>query len=113
MSGRADRQNAEEHGTFVKCTAPHHDEFSRWWPHPIAPCISANLRAVPDTYTSYHAHSCGMTEEGEKLKLEMLDGDQKDQKFVGTDIQDGDAAECEHIHNRTFLEIPRQDQWNP
>ena len=113
FTGRADRQNAKEHGTSVKCTAPHHDEFSRWWPHPIAPCISTNLRAIPDTYTSYHAQSCGMTEEGEKLKLEMLDGDQKDQKFVGTDIQDGDAGECEYISNRTFLEIPRQDQWNP
>jgi len=113
MSGRADRQNAEEHGASVKCTAPHHDEFSRWWPHPIAPCISTNLRPVPDTYTSYHAQSCALTEEGKKLKSEMLDGDQKDQKFVGTDIQDGDAGECEYISNRTFLEIPRQDQWNP
>jgi hypothetical protein len=109
----ADFQDGEEHGTSVKCTAPHHDDFSRWWPHPIAPCISTNLRPVPDTYTSYHAQSCAMTEEGEKLKLEMLDGDQKDQKFVGTDIQNGDAGVCEHILNRTILEIPRQDQWNP
>jgi hypothetical protein len=54
-----------------------------------------------------------MTEDGEKLKLEMLDGDQKDQKFVGTHIQDGDAGVCERILNRTILEIPRQDQWNP
>ena len=110
---QADRQDGGEDGTSVKCTAPHHDEFSGWWPHPIAPCISTNLRPVPDTYTSYHAQSCGMTFEGEMLKLEMLDGDQKDQKFVGTDIQDGDAGMCEHSANRTILEVPRQDQWNP
>lgn len=54
-----------------------------------------------------------MTEDGEKLKSEMLDGDQKDQKFVGTDIKDSDAGVCEHFLNRTILEIPRQDQWNP
>jgi hypothetical protein len=54
-----------------------------------------------------------MTKEGEKLKLEMLDGDQKDQKFVGTDIKDGEAGECDMLLNRTILEIPRQDQWNP
>jgi hypothetical protein len=112
-SDRADRQDGEQHGTWVKCTAPHHDEFSRWWPHPIAPCISTNLRPVSDTYTSYHTQPCALTEDGEKLKLEMLDGDQKDQKFVGTDIQDGDAGVCERILNRTILEIPRQDQWNP
>jgi hypothetical protein len=54
-----------------------------------------------------------MTQEGRELKDEMLNGDQKDQKFVGTDIQDGDAGVCEHLLNRTMLEIPRQDQWNP
>jgi hypothetical protein len=54
-----------------------------------------------------------VTEDGAKLKLEMLDGDQKDQKFVGTDIMDGIAGECDLSFNRTILEIPRQDQWNP
>lgn len=54
-----------------------------------------------------------MTEEGQKLKAEMLDGDQKDQKFVGSDIKPGDAGDCKQLLNRTTLEIPRQDQWNP
>jgi hypothetical protein len=54
-----------------------------------------------------------LTEKGQKLKEEMLDGDQKDQKFVGSDIQEGDAGECKQWLNRTTLEIPRQDQWNP
>jgi len=54
-----------------------------------------------------------MTDAGHKLKSEMLDGDQKDRKFVGTDIMDGEAGECGVILNRTILEVPRQDQWNP
>lgn len=54
-----------------------------------------------------------MTEAGQKLKDEMLDGDQKDQKFVGSDMKEGDAGECKQLLNRTTLEIPRQDQWNP
>jgi hypothetical protein len=68
---------------------------------------------MPDTYTTFQAESCALTEEGKQLKAEMLDGDQKDQKFLGTDIQDGEAGECESLLNRTTIEIPRQDQWNP
>lgn len=43
----------------------------------------------------------------------MLDGDQKDQKFVGSDIEDDQAGVCTDILNRTWIEVPRQDQWNP
>jgi hypothetical protein len=103
--------------TTITCAPVHHDDFSRWWPHPLSPCFSTNLHPIKDTYTSYHADSCTLTEEGEQLKAEMLDGDQKDQKFVGTDIQDvegeGGAGTCKSLLNRTIIEIPRQDQWNP
>lgn len=94
----------------------HHDDFSRWWPHAASPCISTHLRPISETYTKYHADSCALTPEGEQLKKEMLDGDQKDQKFVGSDIEDVPNAEvgsCESWLNRTWIEVPRQDQWNP
>jgi hypothetical protein len=103
--------------TTITCAPVHHDDFSRWWPHPLSPCISTNLHPIKDTYTSYHADSCTLTEEGEQLKAEMLDGDQKDQKFVGTDIQvikgEQGLEICKSLLNRTIIEIPRQDQWNP
>lgn len=111
----ADGEQDESDSTAsrITCAPVHHDDFSKWWPHPVSPCISSHLRPISDTYTKYHTRSCALTPEGEQLKKEMLGGDQKDQKFVGSDIEDDQAEDCTDTLNRTWIEVPRQDQWNP
>lgn len=105
--------DTDETASRITCAPAFHDEFTKWWPHAISPCISSNLRPIPDTHTQYHSRSCNVTPEGESLKKEMLADDQRFIKFVGTNIEEGEAEDCiEHL-NRTWIEIPRQDRWNP
>ncbi|WWC68932.1 uncharacterized protein I206_102868 [Kwoniella pini CBS 10737] len=113
---RAPHLNTEDvnlvEGTSIFCSTVHRAEFSRWWPYPAAPCVSKNLRTIPNSQSErkFGAAGCEITEEGIKLNNEM-----GGERFLGTDTE-GVAPEndqCKERIERTLLVIGRQDQWNP
>ncbi|WWC59922.1 uncharacterized protein I303_102484 [Kwoniella dejecticola CBS 10117] len=99
-------------GTSIFCSPVHRAEFSKWWPYPAAPCVSKNLRTIPNAQSerTFGAAGCEITEEGIKLNNEM-----GRERFLGTDTvgvaQEND--QCKERIERTLLIIGRQDQWNP
>ncbi|KAK6906892.1 hypothetical protein I204_00305 [Kwoniella mangroviensis CBS 8886] len=106
--------NPEEgvEGSTIFCSPVHRSSFSKWWPYPAAPCVSKNLRVIPESERRFRAAGCDITDEGVKLNVEM-----GRERFLGSDTEkiDGeiDEAKCKERIERTLLVIGRQDQWNP
>lgn len=94
----------------IWCAPVHRDDFSKWWPYPAAPCLSANIRAVQDSSRHYKATGCETTKDGEDLVREM-----GTERFLGSDLEQilPEVSECKELLERTAVVIGRQDQWNP
>jgi hypothetical protein len=96
--------------TTIECAPVHRDEFSKWWPYPASPCLSTNIRAVPDELRKFVAAGCEVTDDGANLFTEM-----GNEGFLGKEItrSDLEVAECKEVVDHTVVIIGRQDQWNP
>jgi hypothetical protein len=94
----------------IWCSPVHRDRFSKWWPHPAAPCFSTNIRTVQDDERKFIASGCQLTGDGAALFDEM-----GTERFLGSDLQgiEPEVSHCKDVIDRTFLVIGRQDQWNP
>jgi hypothetical protein len=94
----------------IWCAPVHRDEFSKWWPYPAAPCLSANIRPVAGSERKYIAAGCSVTTDGLTL-LEEMDRE----RFLGNDLArvDPEPSPCREVLDRTAIVIGRQDQWNP
>lgn len=98
--------------TYITCSAIHRHPFTRWWPYPAAPCLSSNLRMIQGEAKASRAAGCEVTDEGNKLVVEMGKEDFMGPHAVNIDL-DSDEAVCREVIDHTTLLIGRQDQWNP
>jgi len=94
----------------IVCAPVHRDDFSKWWGSgtPASPCLSMHLRPKHNTHREYYAPRANKTDDGR-----ALDGEMREEHFLGKAIQEGDGPKCKHKVEHTVLLIGRQDQWNP
>lgn len=97
----------------ISCSPVQDNDFTNWWPYPAAPCVSTNLRTIPNESRRYRAAGCEITEKGVKLTIGM-----GRETFLGAQMEsvdmDDERAICkERIERTTAVLIGRQDQWNP
>lgn len=113
MSANWDVASGEQvPATRISCTPVQDNDFTKWWPYPAAPCVSTNLRTIPDESRKYRAVGCKITDKGVKLNVDM-----GREKFLGAQMESVDMEDeraiCKERIERTTVLIGRQDQWNP
>lgn len=113
MSAGWDAASGEQvPATRISCSPVQDNDFTNWWPYPAAPCVSTNLRTIPNESRRYRAAGCEITEKGVKLNIGM-----GREKFLGAQMEsvdmDDERAICKERIERTTVLIGRQDQWNP
>lgn len=113
MSAGWDAASVEQvPATRISCSPVQDNDFTNWWPYPAAPCVSTNLRTIPNESRRYRAAGCEITEKGVKLNIGM-----GREKFLGAQMEsvdmDDERAICKERIERITVLIGRQDQWNP
>lgn len=102
------QETTEVPDSGIWCAPVHHDDFSKWWPYPAAPCLSTNIRATKHDGKLFKTVGCDVTAHGEELVAEM-----GREQFLGNNIEKTEQRECKEVVKRTLVVIGRQDQWNP
>ncbi|KIR25875.1 hypothetical protein I309_05315 [Cryptococcus deuterogattii LA55] len=86
MSAGWDAASGEQvPATRISCSPVQDNDFTNWWPYPAAPCVSTNLRTIPNESRRYRAAGCEITEKGVKLNIGM-----GREKFLGAQMESVD-----------------------